>query len=237
MGVLKVNVGDAVTPDWRKIGCGSGSMWGADADDLPSGWVDLRGTWGVRGGAATPLTRDAAFTAVAYKETGAADGTVTVRTLLSGSAPGLVFRVQDVNNFWVAIGLGVYEVNGGVFTQRITYGAGSATAAQSIAVILSGTSITFQVDGVTRGSYTSAFLQSETKHGMYGQNVYNGSTDDLIAEWSFPSPSSVVYPGGRLKLWTGTEWVREACDGDTGGHPLKMWDGSTWQTVACMVPL
>lgn len=40
---------------------------------------------------------------------------------------------------------------------------------------------------------------------------------------------------GRLKLWDGTQWVREACDGDTGGHPLKLWDGTTWQTVACMV--
>lgn len=72
----------------------------------------------------------------------------------------------------------------------------------------------------------------------------SGSAGDHTASSDISSDWAVVRFGveraeqtvGRLKLWDGTQWVREACDGDTGGHPLKLWDGTSWVTVACMVP-
>ena len=55
MGVLKVNVGDAVTPDWRNIGCGGSAA--ATTASMPWGWLTQPV---VDGGAAQTITFQAA---------------------------------------------------------------------------------------------------------------------------------------------------------------------------------
>ena len=110
------------------------------------------------------------------------------------------------------------------------------------------------VDGVTYYGefpdgypYTSAVqdgVVGNPKQGEVGPGLdsqYDAQTGAHTTA-SLPYVSLVFDIGrpGRLKLWTGSEWLVEACDDSAGvRRPLKVNVGTAsvpvWETVACMV--
>ena len=112
--------------------------------------------------------------------------------------------------------------------------------------------------GTPTGDVCSLSVGAMAYHGTDGTYGYYSATTampggsdvylfahDYLDDWPpipTPGPGDTSNPNvpaqtsGRLKLWDGTQWLREACDDDTGGHPLKLWDGTSWVTVACLVP-
>jgi hypothetical protein len=92
--------------------------------------------------------------------------------------------------------------------------------------------------GTTVYTGTQAATVTAGKYGFYAVQQFGGSFWGASIVDTFTAYID-GYLAGRLKLWTGSGWVREKCPADAAGsgHPLKMWDGTTWQTVACMVPV
>lgn len=99
--------------------------------------------------------------------------------------PGLIARVADANNYWLGIMwktvIRIYEKTSGSYTQRASTAFTAATETDYPATLtVSGTSITFNVDG-TEISYTSSTHQTNTKHGVRcdgGNTISNGSRVD-----------------------------------------------------------
>jgi hypothetical protein len=108
-------------------------------------------------------------------DAGIADGTIQATVRRSGTSDNAVmFRYQDATNYWIADlqaagAFKIFERNAGSFTERATAVATfSADTDYVVTVILNGTSIIARVDGANELTHTSTFLQSATKHGIWG---------------------------------------------------------------------
>ncbi len=99
--------------------------------------------------------------------------------------PVLVFRFLDTNNYFYirteATNLAVRKVEAAGDTElAATAVAWAAAATKTVKVILHGTSIRVLVDGVEQITTTSAFNQTETKHGVGGEAAHaNARWDDF----------------------------------------------------------
>lgn len=113
---------------------------------------------------------------VATKETGTANGTVSleVNRQTNNKLFGLVFRYTDENNYWYALldnqnsKFLLVERVADVHTQRgeVAFTTNTDTW-YTITAILSGSSITVQVNGANTINYSSTANQSATKHGIW----------------------------------------------------------------------
>lgn len=263
MGVLKVNVGDAVTPDWRNTGCGTAGppMYAADTFDRTDSstlgtsssghtWTAYRyGAWGVSGNRAY-LSTGSTLGSMAVLDGGTPDAEVSVTLAVQGDSGsvGIAARVVDADNMLLFLvnylgALAVFRVVGGGYVD-VTPSATSFAAGDVLSVNLDGSACEVFKNGVSCGTVTTTAHMSATLFGLYGDSssaTQLARLDDFTLTGVTPIP-------GRLKLNVGTAeapvWVREVCDGDTTvleTHPLKVNVGTpeapVWETAACMVPV
>jgi hypothetical protein len=243
VGVLKVLV-DGV---WRKVGCGTGSAAGIADDfnrtDGPTLVADRSdgGLWTVAGsdweladgrlirttsGVGSPLSDRWVYADYGF------DQMVTVVTKFN-------FMFLDGGMGWyVAVDAGgtagfavVYDAN---FPRMelVDLATNSAIASPVAAPSPDGTertmtitydytsgAITVDINGTNYFTETSPSLYTDTGLGLYSYRpyaTYQCYYDDVLV-----TGTGGAVPG-RLRLWTGTEWVREACDDDVFGSGI--WD-------------
>lgn len=119
----------------------------------------------------------------------ASDVTMTCEvTVANGNTNphGLIYRVQDSNNYWFAGYRGnssqatrIDEINAGVRTTRSSTSETLADGTYTFKVVLSGNDMTFYVDDVQKASYSSSFLATATIFGMQPSNTL-AQYDDLL---------------------------------------------------------
>lgn len=157
-----------------------------------------------------------------------------------GNAKGFVdsggvsrFPYHHYNQIEVAFTLGaVGEYNGYTVTIDNTISAGLPEAmfdhykAGRLAVFTA-----------SNGSSTAGttYRVSQLLCGPTGGAVYPLKVKQSDGTWRVVRPAPPGLTTGRLKLWTGTEWVREVDTGETG-RPLKAFINGAWVTVARMTP-
>lgn len=142
---------------------------------LGAPWTALKGTWGISNNQAYLVTPDLSNDSFAVVDAGASDGhvqaTIGVTPLLF-NYPGLVFRVSNASNFWEVAhntGTGNWELYtySGSYTGPLATGVGTAVQGDVVRVEMSGTNITLKVNGSTVLTYSGAFNQTATQHGLY----------------------------------------------------------------------
>jgi len=151
-----------------------------DIDVIGGGWQILAGIWTMRGNFVTQDdTNYNDF--IAYLETSDADVSISCEVDVYINRAGVAFRVKDISNFWYACirdngDWTLIENDGGSKTVRGT-GVGSYTSGDfyTIAVTLSGASISCTIDGGDELTYSNSLHQSETKHGLYS---FRGSSSN-----------------------------------------------------------
>ena len=233
MGVLKVWDGT----DWRKVGCHGPDTFSDDFNrangSVGGAWQVNTAGWDIAGNVlkwnGASGTGELLYPNVFAQ---AADMQVDIVNALTGGGSinvGLVWNFLDANNKHQL------QVNGAALAiYRIVSGSPSAVyVTTDVAKVGTGTyRIEHETDGTLRlyrnavllTTVTSALVTGGTKVGIYGDN-----TTPTLDNWTV-----TVSPLGRLKVWDGTQWLREACPGEVG-HPLKVWDGSAWQVAACLI--
>lgn len=212
MGVLKVNVGDAVAPDWRKIGCGT--QYAAPTDVSPaSGWTSTSFS-AFEDQPALVYRTDPARSVRLYTSFG---GSVWILDGYSGVVPGETYELSvwcraDPSAPGIQAQLGA-AVGGGTYT-----------------LISANTVLSTSAWTLLTGTYTPS--GSDLELMIFGATSGSSSTFDMYAaDWTTFDEDEVLTPtpvAGRLKLWTGTEWVREVCDGDTPPFPTASNMASVW---------
>lgn len=154
-------------------------------------WTALNGTWGVSSNrAVSSITGEN----TAVVDCSAADGTVQVTTIrtagLQGEA-GLAFRFSNNSNGWIVYGGSAATVPGkwtmakkvaGSFMFITPSTQVSPATGDVLQVVMSGTSLTLKVNGVTVASTTDAFNSTATMHGLR-TNPGNGTY--AFDDWSF----------------------------------------------------
>lgn len=133
-------------------------------------WTDLVGTWGILSNQAYLAAN--ATDALTVIDAGTADGTVSVVCRTTVGNQGIAFRVVDASNYWRA----VFVTANSIYVQQCVAGVltnmGGTPMTQALAdgdvlsVVLSGTSIVVQLNGVTKVSITDATFQTATKVGL-----------------------------------------------------------------------
>lgn len=254
MGVLKVNVGDAVTPDWRKVGCGtvlSASSIDDDFDRANSttglGTASDGGTW-IEDSATTTDPIYGIISDAAYIEQ-FPDSNARARRNVGNAAADLQvtdFR-SNTNGFsflWLAYdpatdsGYAARYDAGGTFTvQRFVAGSSTQVGSGMSGSGWTGSSsvlrfthdgagsLSIYQGGVLLGTVVDSTPLTGTWAG-FGASQAKSSTGET---WNdFTCTGTAVAVPGRLKLWTGTEWVREVCDGDTPPFPTASNMASVW---------
>jgi hypothetical protein len=110
-------------------------------------------------------------------DAGRSDVTVSmiVNLMTSTRSAGILFRGNTNASAWIfiignnATDLQLWEITAGpTFTQRGSYAVSlAANTDYTLAVVLSGPSISCRIDGVERIVFSSASMQGQTKFGMY----------------------------------------------------------------------
>ena len=132
---------------------------------------------------------------------GISDAKIT--TYLTGSSgtayndsPKLVFRFQDINNFWRITWLGatrgweLHTVVAGVTTvvgSSTLYGGASSTNIMKMTVICKGDNIKWYMNDVLVLEYVSSILNSAVRYGFGSQRV-QGRIDDFLVESLVENP-------------------------------------------------
>lgn len=220
MGVLKVNVGDAVTPVWRKIGCGD-----------PVG-TNILTNPGAETGTTTGYSDAIDALALTSTTSQARSGTRSFQATLTGYRYNAGFRVYQGNGVgklpcsagvpitvggYVKIDASPYYTEGVAWVRLTYYNASDGFISQDAIVQVPATDANWTLVSVTSTppagaasvivAYYWGYSGSPTDYGSMppGTAAY---WDDLFF---FDSPP----PTGRLKLWDGSQWWREVCDDDT----------------------
>jgi hypothetical protein len=151
--------------------------------DGGASWSALAGTWGIASNVAYKVNAgDAQEFAVLEASSANVEVQATISTLNSDSAPGIVVRAVDANNFWNAqitgSGLGATRVQLYKFSSGSPTSMGTSTAAVTagdvIKVRASGNSIeVFNNGSSIIGPVTDSTHNTATKHGI--QAYYAGS--------------------------------------------------------------
>lgn len=225
MGVLKVLV-DGV---WRKVGCGDNAPVVYFADDfnradgasLGSPWVvsNADGTttsavFGIDTNRAQPQSsKDSSNEVVAWVPSLGSDVDISVTLSAVGNNSALVVRldpsIMRYHYFYFGSSPG-YMVKSGTSngTWHSTPGM-LATAGDVVRVVAVADAWTVYKNGVVITTFTNSLTQTADCHGLAGIPSSDSVTrfDDFTVSATTPAP-------GRLRLWTGSGWVREACDDD-----------------------
>ncbi len=192
-----------------------------DTGTFTTGWVALSGTWQIGAGNIATLTSTTA-SAEAADDTGSADGVIKLDVTTPNAASyigGVCFRCSDASNGWIATlerdGGGTpylsllkraAGVNTGVSTQTLDSSVTNATV--TITVTLIGNSVTASVPGFAALSTSDAYLNTATKHGLFGFSAsgYTSASFDNFIFYTNP---------GRATASTFTSTQAQAVD-DSG---------------------
>lgn len=178
-----------------------------------------------------------------YYATLTAYGTTTANKTM----PGLIFRFEDANNFWllqtdpVAGNTILYEKTSGVFNARATIPAAVASGtAAPVTVTAVGDKITAQLGGQTPVQYTSSAHQTATLIGVragrdVGTPLGQPRFDDLTVFPAFArSGSSALVSVGAGGSWESNDVAASGVAYDAQNARWVMlysgFSGSTWKT-------
>ena len=134
--------------------------------DAGSAWVPLTGTWGVISNLGyCPVSTSDAF---AYLENSASDfeAQFTFQTL--GGDNGLIFRIQDANNLWLAWHSSENRFYKRVAGSFIQTGAinGTAVSGDVVKISANGNTLEYWLNGSLAITVTDSFLNTQTKAGI-----------------------------------------------------------------------
>ncbi len=156
-------------------------------------WTVNSGTWSTSGGYALKTATNGSYQ-VASAEASVADATVQAEIpVASGNILGVVFRLQDASNYWVALiaegaspNWAVYHVTAGSLGSAVASGTAILTSQgpgplgrNVVTVICSGTSIKAYLNGGDLLDITSSALQSATKFGLCQNTASSGKFDNF----------------------------------------------------------
>lgn len=157
----------------------SDAFTGADGTNLSGraldvggvNWTVGSGAWDINGNRARRHTANAE--AHIWADAGRSNVTVSATLNRGGSASGIgiLLRMQDDTNGWLAdLGggeLAIYEINAAVFTKRASSSYSNDNGTDHVLVAAAnGTGISANANGGHAINYTSTFQQATTKHGM-----------------------------------------------------------------------
>jgi hypothetical protein len=134
--------------------------------DTGQTWVQAVGVWGIASSRAYMST---AVAGIAVIESSHADATVSAVVGTSTVDFGLYFRYVDVNNWWRFVfssGQWFLQKNVAGSTTTVSNPVATLTASDTIAVVLSGSSITCKQNGVSVATTSDSQFSTATLHGM-----------------------------------------------------------------------
>lgn len=220
LGVLKVWDGT----DWRKVGCGGAG------GTLYDGYLQIVSN--------TLQSSNPTFNAYYMTRSLGTSGSISVgitATDLFNYPPGIVIRSNAAMTDRVIIGLeqpGI-RVDGTLveFTTRATFTGTMRVdwTVSSVEVFLNGVSVaTVSNSRIASNTYGGVIFSGQTvtmDNFTFGAvagsptftDTFNRSDGAVGNGWSqTPATGTTPATTGRLRLWTGSGWVREACDDDSG---------------------
>ncbi len=163
--------------------------------DSGSAWVATQGTWGIATNRGYNPGSDSPGSA--YLESSAANADVQVTISVVGAHGGLVFRLSDLNNYWlldVAVSgtkLRLQKYQSGSFGVNFDFAYTPANG-DIIKASFSGSTINCYLNGsVVIGPITDAFNSTATKHGLFDFSENAVRFDD------FSIVDTSVAPGGQ----------------------------------------
>jgi hypothetical protein len=147
--------------------------------------------WGISGNKGYDQY-DAGGTGIATLDSSSADTTVQATLSAVGNEIGLVARFSDTSNYLFirarsSDGYTLFKRVAGSATSLGNY-AGTPANGDVLALVMSGSSLTVQVNGVSRITATDSFNNTATLHGLWAFNAYTTS-----ARWD---DFSITDPGG-----------------------------------------
>ncbi len=187
---------------------------------------------------------------VVFCDAGVSDCTVQGDLTIASTTvwPALAFRVQDKNNFWMAL---IYDAAGGsISLYQVVSGSLNLASSVSltfsvgtpytIAAVLSGTSITIKVNGTTQITFTSGTggtttaFDTKTKHGLAGTGSFTGQLyNNFLVSTTGGSPPVADFTGTPT---SGSATLSVAfTDSSTNTPTSWLWeknDGSGWANFA-----
>ncbi len=142
-----------------------------------SAWVDKLGTWGIISNTAYCSTH--AGSDVTVVNCGAADCTVSVDLPVAGNG-GLIFRYVDASNYFVVSngGQSIDKFTAGVLSNVLGYYAVGSNG-DNIEVVLAGSSITLNRNGVLLGNFTDTDHLTATQHGLANNSSTTARFDNF----------------------------------------------------------
>ena len=172
----------------------NGTALTAITPEVGGGWTAHNGTWTITGNKLNGVPNSSR----ASVESGAANVVVEATFRHAGTiGSGILIRYVDANNHWFVYLTGtimeIYEMAGGVLTQRAsaTVSQPSATDLRAV-VIADGASIRTYLNNVAGPAYASAASGlTATRHGVYNDNIATTTIDDFIV-W----PRNPALPSG-----------------------------------------
>jgi hypothetical protein len=135
-------------------------------------WSDIGGLWGIEDQQARVLKRAGDVPTVALNGSSSGNGTAEVTLSVIANEAGLIFRFQDLSNYWRFVAVPqvstyvLSKVVNGQLTVVGTAGLAAADDGTTIAASYDGPKITIIVDGVPRETFTDASLQGATGVGL-----------------------------------------------------------------------
>jgi hypothetical protein len=131
-------------------------------------------------------------------DAGVADCTVsaTVQVVNGVAEAGLTFRWQDASNYWYVTGYAgdgksyLYKVTGGTAAQITSGGSGVSNGVDfTLSVVLSGSSITVNVNGSLAYTQTDSAFSTATVHGLKNNSSHSNQWDDFTITTSGVAPA------------------------------------------------
>ena len=169
-----------------------------DATALGGSWTALQGTWGIASNTARLVTNDGDGQNVAVVDVGVADGVlaVTVPTVGGSYDIGLVFRVTDVTNYylaWFRVGSGfrLYKRVAGALTVLASSG-NSLSAGDVLSVEYAGSAIVIEQNGTAAISHSDSTYLTPTQVGLrsfadvdtrFDDFTFTGSSGSTRVDW------------------------------------------------------
>lgn len=151
--------------------------------DGGSAWVALSGVWGISSNQAYESAGGPH--SVAVLDSGTADVTVQMTlTAVGGNNAGVVARASDDNNYLLLAIYGgntleIYRRDAGSFVSLLAPVTSAYAAGDVFKLTVNGTSVTAYQNGVSKGTVTSAFNQTATKHGLRSHQSIAHRFDDF----------------------------------------------------------
>jgi hypothetical protein len=150
--------------------------------DSGSNWVALTGTWGIGTNKGYPVS--VSGEGVAYLESSIADCDVQVTTPVVSNDCGIQCRVVDASNMiigWVAASTGwrIYKLVAGTYTQLGSTASGTPANNDVLKMNMSGNSLTFYANGVSKVAVSDSAHNTATKHGLRSYNTTSVTFDDF----------------------------------------------------------